>query len=149
MSTWDNVEILLVEDNLSDMELAMVAFERRQVTNPVFVVSDGEEALDFLLYRKKYEQRSRNNKIKVIFLDLKLPKIDGLEVIREIKSNEQTKLIPVVILTSSNEERDILDSYQLGANSYITKPVDFDQFIITVGRIGYYWLKINQVSQSN
>jgi len=144
VQNWDDVEILLVEDNPSDMELAIVAFKRKQVNNMVYVVSDGEEALDFLFRRKKYEQKLSCHKIKVIFLDLKLPKLDGLEVLKEIKKNPLTKLIPVVVLTSSNEERDILESYQLGANSYITKPVDFDQFISTVGTIGSYWLFINQ-----
>jgi two-component system response regulator len=144
VQNWDDVEILLVEDNPSDMELAVVAFERRQVNNLVHVVSDGEEALDFLFRRKKYEHQSQKPKIKVIFLDLKLPKLDGLEVLKEIKSNSLTKLIPVVVLTSSNEEKDILESYHMGANSYVTKPVDFDKFITTVGRIGFYWLLINQ-----
>ena len=149
MSTWDDVEILLVEDNPSDMELAMIAFERKAVTNLVYVVSDGEDALDFILCRNKYKERSAKNEIKVIFLDLKLPKIDGLDVLKEIKSNPVTKQIPVVILTSSSEERDVMEAYHLGANSYVTKPVDFDQFIITVGRIGFYWLKVNQVPKAS
>ena len=144
MQDWEDVEILLVEDNPSDMELAMVALKRRQVNNKVFVVSDGEEALDFILCRMKYEGRSRKNAVKVIFLDLKLPKFDGLEVLKEIKSNPLTKVIPIVVLTSSNEERDIMASYLYGANSFVTKPVDFEQFITTIGRIGYYWLFINQ-----
>jgi len=141
----NEAEILLIEDNLSDMELALIAFERSSLQNIVHVVSDGEEALDFLLKQKKYENQPLRNSIKVIFLDLKLPKVDGLEILKEIKSNPLTKMIPVVVLTSSSEEKDIYQSYQLGVNSFITKPIDFDQFIQTVGRIGYYWLMINQI----
>lgn len=147
MSSWDDVEILLVEDNASDKELAVLAFERRDVNNKIHVVQDGEEALDFLFCRKKYATRSAKNKIKVIFLDLKIPKMDGLEVLREIKSDPTTRTIPVVILTSSSEQKDIWESYNLGANSYITKPVDFENFLKTLGRIGFYWLTINQTSQ--
>jgi two-component system, response regulator len=148
LQNWDDVEILLVEDNPSDMELALLAFERKQVTNIVHVVFDGEEALDFLLRRKKYKNRALQHKLKVIFLDLKLPKLDGLEVLKEIKKNPLTKPLPVVVLTSSSEERDIYESYQLGANSYVTKPVDFDQFLNTVGNIGFYWLTINQTPKA-
>jgi two-component system response regulator len=145
----NEAEILLIEDNLSDMELALIAFERRSLQNIVHVVSDGEEALDFLLKQKKYENQPLRNAIKVIFLDLKLPKVDGMEILKEIKSNPLTKMIPVVVLTSSSEEKDIYQSYQLGVNSFITKPIDFDQFILTVGRIGYYWLMINQIPSKN
>jgi two-component system response regulator len=131
----NEAEILLIEDNLSDMELALIAFERRSLQNIVHVVSDGDQPL--------------RNAIKVIFLDLKLPKVDGMEILKEIKSNPLTKMIPVVVLTSSSEEKDIYQSYQLGVNSFITKPIDFDQFILTVGRIGYYWLMINQIPSKN
>jgi two-component system response regulator len=149
MSSWDDVEVLLVEDNASDKEFAVLAFERRHINNKIHVVQDGEEALDFLFCRKKYTTRSAKHKIKVIFLDLKIPKMDGLEVLREIKSDPTTRIIPVVILTSSSEQKDIWESYNLGANSFITKPVDFEDFLKTLGRIGFYWLTINQTTQKS
>jgi two-component system response regulator len=149
LPNWEDVEILLVEDNPSDMELAVIALKRKHLTNQIHVVPDGEEALDFLFNRNHYQKRSLPSKLKVIFLDLKLPKVDGLEVLTEIKSNPLTKLIPVVILTSSSEEKDVSRAYQLGANSFITKPVDFEQFIITLGKIGFYWLMINQIPKLN
>lgn len=147
MPDWDKIEVLLVEDNPSDKELALLAFERRGIHGTVHVVLDGEEALDFLFCRKKYANRSGKLTVKVIFLDLKIPKLDGLEVLKEIKLDPTTKHIPVVVLTSSSEQKDILASYHLGANSFITKPVDFEAFLKTLGQIGFYWLTINQAFQ--
>jgi two-component system response regulator len=142
--TLGELEILLVEDNQNDMDLALHALQRGKVANRIFVVRDGEEALDFLFCRGQYAERSFDCPPKLVLLDLKLPKVDGMEVLKEIKSNIRTKTIPVVILTSSKEERDLVKSYNLGVNSYIQKPVDFDQFRETVKAAGLYWLLINQ-----
>lgn len=141
----DSVDILLVEDNLNDAELALRALKKSGVANNIFVVNDGEEALDFIYCRNKYVSRNPNHTPKVILLDLKLPKIDGLEVLRILKSDEEKKIIPVIVLTSSDQERDMIESYKLGVNSYIQKPVDFDQFIKAVNQIGYYWLLLNKL----
>jgi two-component system response regulator len=138
------VEILLVEDNPNDVELTLRAFKKNNLTNPIQVVRDGAEALDFIFCTGDYSKRSMGNGPKVILLDLKLPKVDGLEVLRRIKSDPRTQMIPVVVLTSSREERDIVESYQLGVNSYIVKPVDFDQFIESARLLGLYWLLLNQ-----
>jgi two-component system response regulator len=138
------VEILLVEDNSSDIELTLRAFKKHNITNKVHVVRDGAEALDFIFAKGNYAERNINNIPKVILLDLKLPKFDGIEVLRRVKSDERTKVIPVIILTSSKEETDKVKSYTLGANSYITKPVDFDKFAKIVSEIGYYWMLVNQ-----
>lgn len=139
------VEILLVEDNPNDVELALHALKQSHIANRIHVVRDGAEALDFMFSEGDY--LDRNNKglppPKVILLDLKLPKVDGLEVLRRIKADENTKSIPVVMMTSSHEERDIVESYRLGVNSYIVKPVDFDQFTDVVRRLGMYWLLMN------
>ena len=137
------VEILLVEDNPSDAELAMRALKKRNLSNHLAWVKDGEEALDFLFGRGVYKGRRTNHIPRVILLDLRLPKIDGLEVLRVIKNDKRTKSIPVVVLTSSKEDRDIAESYQLGVNSYISKPVDFEAFAKTVAELGMYWLLIN------
>jgi len=144
MKNEDIVDILLVEDNPDDVELTLRALKKNNLTNNVFVVKDGEEALDYVFTTGKYSERKQDNHPKVIFLDLKLPKVDGLEVLRQIKTNERTKLIPVVVLTSSKEEKDIIESYNLGVNSYITKPVDFDKFIDSVSELGLYWLLMNK-----
>ena len=138
------VEILLVEDNPSDVELTLRAFKKNNITNNVHVARDGAEALDFIFARGEYADRADNPFPKVILLDLKLPKIDGLEVLRRIKADERTKMIPVVVLTSSREEPDLMESYKLGVNSYITKPVDFDNFAKAVAALGYYWVLLNQ-----
>ena len=138
------VEILLVEDNPSDIELTLRAFKKNNITNNVHVVRDGAEALDFIFARGEYADRTMNHQPKVILLDLKLPKVDGLEVLRRIKADERTKLIPVVVLTSSREEQDLTESYKLGVNSYITKPVDFENFAKAVSALGYYWALLNQ-----
>jgi len=139
------VEILLVEDNPTDIELTLRALKKRNLANKVHVVKDGAEALEFIFGTGTYAERRDINHIpKVILLDLKLPKVDGLEVLRIVKSDERTKVIPVVVLTSSKEESDLVESYRLGANSYITKPVDFDKFAQTVSEMGLYWLLVNQ-----
>jgi two-component system, response regulator len=138
------VEILLVEDNQTDAELAIRALKKRNLANSIEWVKDGAEALDFIFATGKYAERNINNTPKIILLDLRLPKVDGLEVLRKIKSDERTKKIPVVILTSSNEDRDIAESYKLGVNSYITKPVEFDNFSETVSKLGFYWLLMNK-----
>jgi two-component system response regulator len=144
MTNFDDVEILLVEDNPNDVELTLHALKKNNLCNAIQVVRDGEEALDFIFCRNQYAGRSLQSPPKVILLDLKLPKVDGLEVLKEIKSNEQTKEIPVVVLTSSREERDIVKSYALGVNSYIVKPVDFQQFTDAVQKLGCYWVLLNQ-----
>jgi CheY-like chemotaxis protein len=138
-----NVDILLVEDNKDDVELTLHALRKEKLANNIQVVSDGEEALDFIFCRGTFHDRP-NQCPKLVLLDLKLPKVDGLEVLRQLKADPQTKAVPVVILTSSKEERDLVSGYNLGANSYIQKPVDFDQFRDTVKRVGLYWLVVNQ-----
>jgi len=138
------VEILLVEDNPNDVELTLRALKRHNLANNVHVAKDGEEALDFIFAAGNYKDWDINNRPKLIVMDLKLPKVDGLEVIRKIKADERTKMIPVVVLTSSHEERDLIESYKLGVNSYLVKPVDFDQFIKTVSDLGLYWLLLNK-----
>ena len=144
MSIDNEVEILLVEDNQTDAELTIRALKKRNLANRLEWVKDGAEALDFIFATGKYAERNVNNTPKVILLDLRLPKVDGLEVLRKIKSDERTKTIPVVILTSSNEDRDITECYKLGVNSYINKPVDFDHFSETVAKLGFYWLLMNK-----
>jgi len=137
-------EILLVEDNPNDAELTISSLKKNNLANNIFIVEDGEEALDFLFAKGKYSERNINEKPKLILLDLKLPKIDGLEVLREIKADEKTRTIPVVVLTSSCEESDIIRSYKIGVNSYIVKPVDFDKFTTAISDLGLYWLVLNQ-----
>ena len=138
-----NVEILLVEDNANDEMLALHAFKRYNIANKVHVVRDGAEALEYVFCTGAYANRAIENP-KVILLDLKLPFVDGIEVLRQIRSNPRTKLIPVVMLTSSNEERDVVETYRLGVNSYIVKPVDFEQFNEVAKHLGYYWLLLNR-----
>ena len=140
----DKVEILLVEDNPNDVKLALHAFKRQNLANHVHVVRDGAEALEFIFCTGAYAHRQIENGPKVILLDLKLPLVDGVEVLRRIKADPRTQTIPVVVLTSSREERDIVESYRLGVNSYIVKPVDFDQFTEAVRHLGFYWLLLNQ-----
>lgn len=138
------VEILLVEDNPCDVELTLHSLKNSNLTNQIEVVRDGAEALDFIFCQGSYTYRSLDNNPRVILLDLKLPKVDGLEVLQKIKSDPRTRMIPVVILTSSREECDIIESYQLGVNSYIVKPVDFEQFTEAVRQLGLYWRLLNQ-----
>lgn len=136
--------ILLVEDNPNDEMLTIRALKKNNILNEVIVVRDGKQALDYLFAEGEHEGRDLENDPEVILLDLKLPKIDGLEVLKRIKSDKRTKLLPVVVLTTSNEDQDLLSSYELGANSYIRKPVDFDQFIKAIGQLGLYWLVLNE-----
>jgi CheY-like chemotaxis protein len=136
--------ILLVEDNDDDVELAKRAFEKSKVYNDIVVASDGQQALDYLFATGAYAERDPTILPQVILLDLKLPKIGGLDVLRRIRAEERTKLLPVVILTTSNEEKDVITSYDLGANSYVRKPVDFAQFIEAARQLGLYWLVLNQ-----
>ena len=140
----DEIEILLVEDDPDDLELTLHALNEEHICNRIQVARDGEEALDFLFCRGPYSQRDPDCHPKIILLDLKLPKVDGLEVLQQIKRDPRTSAVPVVILTSSKQERDMVQSYRLGVNSYIQKPVDFDQFRSTIKRLGYYWLVVNQ-----
>jgi CheY-like chemotaxis protein len=140
----ENLDILLVEDNQDDRDLALHALRREKLANNIFVARDGEEALDFIFCRGAFTGRSFDHPPKLVLLDLKLPKIDGMEVLKQAKSDPRTKTIPIVIMTSSKEERDLVASYNLGANSYIQKPVDFDQFREMVKSVGLYWLVINQ-----
>ena len=137
-------EILLVEDNDDDLELALRAFKLANLANRMDVVRDGAEALDFIFCQGKYDYRDITEPPKVILLDLKLPKIDGLEVLKQIKADDRTKTIPVVMLTSSKQQSDIVESYKLGVNAYIVKPVDFEKFVLAVQRIGWFWLLHNQ-----
>jgi two-component system response regulator len=140
--------ILLVEDNLDDIELTLHAFKKNNIKNDVVVVHDGAEALDYLFGTGIYDGRDLTEMPTIILLDLKLPKIDGLEVLRRLRASELTKLLPVVILTSSKHEQDIIDGYSLGVNSYVRKPVDFNQFAEAVSHLGLYWLLLNEAPPS-
>ncbi len=142
--TTRQVEILLVEDNQDDVELTLHALRKEKLANHIHVARDGEEALEFLFCDGTFTGRSLERPPRLILLDLKLPKVDGMEVLRKLKADPRTKTIPVVIMTASKEERDLVKGYGLGANSYIQKPVDFDQFRETVKIVGMYWLLINQ-----
>lgn len=139
-----SVEILLVEDSAEDAELAMRALRKQNLANKLHLVRDGAEALDYLFGTGSYAGRNVEHTPKVVLLDLKLPKVDGLEVLRRIKADARTKRVPVVVMTSSREERDVVESYELGVNSYVVKPVDFEQFIRAVSELGLYWLLLNQ-----
>lgn len=145
----DELDILLVEDNQDDIDLALHALRREKLANRIFVARDGEEALDFLFCRGTFASRSFDHPPKLVLLDLKLPKVDGMEVLKQLKNDPRTKTIPIVIMTSSREERDLVNTYNLGANSYIQKPVDFEQFRNTVKTAGLYWLVINQPAPAN
>lgn len=138
------VEILLVEDNPHDVELTLRVFTKNHLTNRIHVVRDGAEALEYLFCTGAYAARNIEDRPKLVLLDLKLPKVDGLQVLQRLKDDPRTRVIPVTVLTSSREERDLVESYRLGVNSYIVKPVDFDQFTETVRQLGLYWLLLNQ-----
>lgn len=140
-----NGTILLVEDNSDDQALTLRALKRNNIANEVVVVNDGVEALDYLFARGDYASRDRTAMPQVILLDLKLPKLNGFEVLRHLQDDDLTRMLPVVILTSSKEQEDLLSGYSLGANSYIRKPVDFDEFMETVKQLGVYWLGLNEV----
>lgn len=142
------VEILIVEDNPDDLELTLDALTEHRVANRIHIVRDGAEALDFVFARGAYSERQMHDTPRVVLLDLKLPLVDGLEVLRQMKADPVTRRIPVVVLTSSREERDMIESYDLGVNSYIVKPVDFDQFTQTVRELGMYWVLYNQAPGS-
>jgi CheY-like chemotaxis protein len=144
MPSHDEVEILLVEDNPQDAEMTLRALTKRNLANRVRHAQDGEEALQFLFGSDASAGRRSASLPKVVLLDLKLPKVDGLEVLQKIKSEESTRSIPVVVLTSSREDRDLVDAYSLGANSYIVKPVEFDKFLDAVQQLGLYWLIVNK-----
>jgi two-component system response regulator len=142
----NQVEILLVEDNPNDVELTLHALRSHHLTNRIQVVRDGAEALEFIFCTGAYKNRTIKNSPKVVLLDLKLPKVDGLEVLRRIKADPRTQMVPVVVLTSSREERDVMASYRLGVNSYIIKPVDFDQFSEAMRHLGLYWVLLNHLA---
>jgi CheY-like chemotaxis protein len=138
------VEILLVDDCPEDVELTVLALRRNKISNSIQIAEDGAEALDFLFCRGPHDDRTFSHPPRLVLLDLKLPKVDGLDVLRAIRADERTKTIPVVILTSSKEQKDVIDGYNLGVSAYIQKPVDFDQFKDTIRQIGMFWLVINQ-----
>ena len=144
MMNVDEVEILLVEDNPQDAELTIRTLKKQKLVNNIFTAKDGAEALDFIFCRGPYSGKSTTSALKVILLDLKLPKVNGLEVLRAIKEDKKTRAIPVVIVTSSREDPDIKTAYELGANSYVVKPVDFEAFVQSMNNLGLYWLLINQ-----
>ncbi len=149
--TFDNTKkrILLVEDNPDDQELTKRALKKNNVTNELIIANDGQEALDYLFCEGRYSERDVQDMPQVVLLDLKLPKVDGLEVLKRIRQDSRTKLLPIVVLTSSKEEKDMVESYKLGANSYIRKPVNFDQFIEAVKQLGLYWLVLNEAPASS
>lgn len=143
-ANFNEVEILLVEDSLSDSELTLRALSRYNLANKMYTVRDGEEALEFIFCTGRYAARDITIPPKIILLDLKLPKIHGLEVLEKIKSDERTKMIPVVVVTSSQEDKDLKESYRLGVNSYIQKPIEFEAFVKALSEAGLYWLVINK-----
>ena len=148
MKTTNAVEILLVEDNPQDLELTLRALQKANVSNRIEVARDGAEALDFVFGEGEHAGRKIEDGPRLILLDLKLPKIDGLQVLKRIKGDPRTRTIPVVVLTSSKEQRDVVESYQLGVNSYIVKPVNFEGFAQAVKDLGFYWLLLNQSPQA-
>ncbi len=138
----DSKRILLVEDSPNDVELTLSALAENKLANEVVVVSDGAEALDYLFKRGRYRLRSNGNPV-VVLLDIKLPKVDGLEVLQQMRADPTMRAVPVVMLTSSNEERDVVRSYSLGVNAYVVKPIDFDQFVRAIGELGLFWAVVN------
>jgi len=144
MEDYIAVEILIVEDNVNDAELTLRALGKNNLANNVFVAKDGAEALDFFFCRGRFEKRNFESPPKVVLLDLKLPKVSGLEILRVVKKDIRTSKIPIVVVTSSNQEPDIKEAYSLGVNSYVVKPVDFDQFMCAMSSLGLYWLLVNE-----
>jgi CheY-like chemotaxis protein len=140
----DEMEILLVEDNPTDAELTMRALKRKNLANRLVWVKDGAEALDFIYAQGQFQDRDPEDLPRLILLDLRMPKVDGFEVLKKIKANERTRKIPVVVLTSSQQDQDVVESYKLGVNSYVSKPVEFDEFIDAVSTLGLYWMLINK-----
>lgn len=147
MERFERIDILLVEDNSNDAEMTQRALRRHNLGNRVIWVKDGADALDFLFCRGAYADRDRAVPPKLVLLDLKMPKVDGIEVLRQLKADASMRSIPVVVMTSSNEERDVVESYRLGVNSYIVKPVDFAAFLEVVAKIGLYWVLTNRVPE--
>ncbi len=143
MAEYNQIEILLVEDNLHEAELTIRSLRKHNLANKLKHIDDGAEALDFIFSKGIFSGRGVSTNPKLILLDLKLPKVDGLEILRQLKTDERTKMIPVVVLTSSQEERDVIESYSLGVNSYIVKPVNFESFGKAVAELGFYWLILN------
>jgi two-component system, response regulator len=146
MENYKIVDLLLIEDNQNDAELIIRALRKNQLANNLFVIDDGAEALDFFFCKGKFSDRNIEHKPRVVLLDLKLPKVNGLEIIKSLKSNPKTASIPIVILTSSQEEPDIREAYRLGANSYVVKPLDFDQFVNAMTQVGMYWMLVNKTN---
>jgi len=144
MTDMQAVDVLLVEDNQQDAELTIRSLKKHKLANNISVVEDGAEALDFIFCKGKYSERDIKHPPRVIFLDLKLPLVGGLEVLRAVKQDERTRSVPVVVVTSSREDPDVKAAYELGANSYVVKPVDFESFTEAIGKLGLYWLLINQ-----
>jgi two-component system response regulator len=147
MNNLDAVDVLLVEDDPYDAELTVRALQERNLANHLYVVEDGAEALDFIFCRGQYADRQMTYPPKVVLLDIRLPRLNGLEVLREIKADERTHSIPVVMITSSREDPDVRTAYELGANSYVVKPVEFDAFMEAMNHLGFFWLVVNQVSK--
>ena len=145
--TTGNVDILLIEDSLDDAEMTVRALRKINLANNIMHVENGQDALDFLFGNGKFKNHKLTSQPKVILLDIKMPKVDGIEVLRRVKSDKTTRMIPVVIMTSSAEEKDLVTSYRLGANSYVVKPVDFENFARTVSELGLYWLLANRTIQ--
>ena len=145
---FEQVEILLVEDNAEDAELTLRALRKRNLANHMHWVRDGEEALDYLFCRGQYAGRDATRPPKLVLLDIKMPKVDGIEVLKAVKANEKTRRIPVVVMTSSQEERDMAQTYDMGVNSYVVKPVDFNALADLARQAGYYWLAINRAVPS-
>lgn len=148
MNDYQQVEILLVEDNPNDAELTMRSMKKGNFLNKLYWVKDGQEALDFLYCTGAYAERDGDDHPKLILLDLKMPKVDGIEVLQRIKADERLRVIPVVVMTSSNEQPDIIESYRLGINSYVVKPVEFGAFAEAVAKIGMYWMMVNRGPRS-
>lgn len=145
MARYEEIEVLLVEDNPRDAEMALRSFRKHHLANRVHWVKDGAEALEFMFREGDYAGRDPQHALKLVLLDIKMPKVDGIEVLRRLKSDARTRATPVVIMTSSSEERDVVESYRLGANGYVVKPVQFEALVETVAQLGLYWMLINRV----